>query len=110
MKMTHEEVGICRRYVTKKYGFKDKLRCDALDIQIRNLVHKRDLCTMQKNNKGILCIDSKKTSLTGHFLWDMRRLWLLRSQNSASTKRGGRDGKRVEVEDGSSNLSSEEDN
>ncbi len=34
----------------------------------------------------------------------------LGSQNSASMERGGRAGKRVEVEEGSSNSSSEEDN
>ncbi len=59
-------------YVTKKCVFKEKLRCDALDIKVQNLVHKQDLCTIQKNNKGIRCIDFKKTSLIGHFLWDMR--------------------------------------
>ncbi len=73
MKMTHKEVGICRRYVvTKKCVFREKLRCDTLDIKVRNLVHKQDLCTIQKNNKGIRCIDFKKTLLIGHFLWDMR--------------------------------------
>ena len=56
----------------KKYVFKQKMRCDALDNQIQNLVHKQNLCTIQKNNKEIPCIDSKKTSLIGHFLWDMR--------------------------------------
>ncbi len=50
----------------------EKLRCDALDIKVQNLVHKQDLCTIQKNNKGIQCMDSKKTLLIGHFLWDMR--------------------------------------
>ncbi len=59
-------------FITKKCAFKEKLRCDALDIQIQNLVHKQDLCTIQKNDKEISCIDSKKTSLIGHFLWDMR--------------------------------------
>jgi hypothetical protein len=33
-------------FVTKKCEFKEKLRCDALDIQIQNLVHKQDLCTI----------------------------------------------------------------
>ncbi len=73
MKMRHKEVGICRRYiVTKKCVFKEKLRSDALDIQIQNLVHKQDLCTIQKKDKGIPCSDSKKTSLIGRFFWDMR--------------------------------------
>ncbi len=57
---------------TKKYVFKEKLGCDTLDIQIQTLVHKQDLCTIQKGNKGIPYIDSKKTLLIGHFLWDMR--------------------------------------
>jgi hypothetical protein len=35
-------------FVTKKCVFKEKLRCDALDIQIQNLVHKQDVCTIQK--------------------------------------------------------------
>jgi hypothetical protein len=35
MKMAHEEVEICRRYgLPKKCAFKEKLRCDTLDIQI----------------------------------------------------------------------------
>jgi hypothetical protein len=73
MKMTHEEVGITEdMFVTKKCVFKEKLRCDALDIQVRNLVHKPNLCTMQKKDKGIPCINSKKTLLIRHFLWDMR--------------------------------------
>jgi hypothetical protein len=59
-------------FVTKKYVFKEEFRCDALDIQIQNLVHKQDLCTIQKKDKGIPCIVSKKTSLIRHFLWDMR--------------------------------------
>jgi hypothetical protein len=73
MKMMHKEVGFAEDMVfTKKCVFKKKFRCDTLDIQIRNLVHKQDLCTIQKSNKSIPCIDSKKTSLVGHFLWDMR--------------------------------------
>jgi hypothetical protein len=59
-------------FVTKKHVFREKLRCDKLDIQVQNLVHKQDLCTIQKNNKGIPCINSKKTLLIIHFLWDMR--------------------------------------
>jgi hypothetical protein len=59
-------------FVTEKCVFKEKLRCDALDIQIRNLAHKQDLCKIQKNDKGIPFIDSKNTSLIGNFLWDMR--------------------------------------
>ena len=54
-------------FVTKKCVFKEKLRCDALDIQIWNLVNKQDLCPIQKKDNGIPCIDSKKTSLIGHF-------------------------------------------
>ncbi len=52
-------------FVRKKCVFREKLRCDALDIQVCNLVHKQDLCTKQKNDKGIPCIDSKKTLLVG---------------------------------------------
>ena len=59
-------------FVTKKCVFKEKLRYDALDIQIQNLVRKQDLCTIQKQDKGIPYIDSKKTSLIRHLLWDMR--------------------------------------
>ncbi len=51
---------------------KEKLRCDTSDIQIQNLVHKQDLCMIQERNKKILYIDPKKTSLIGHFLWEMR--------------------------------------
>jgi hypothetical protein len=53
-------------FVTKKCVFKEKLRCDDLDVNVQNLVHKQDLCTIQKKDKGIRCIDSKKTSLIGH--------------------------------------------
>ncbi len=60
-------------FVTKKCVFKEKVRWgDTLDIQIQNLVHKQDLCRIQKKDKGIPYISSKKTSLVGHFLWDMR--------------------------------------
>jgi hypothetical protein len=59
-------------FVRKKCVFREKLRCDALDIQLCNLVHKQDLCTIQKKDKGIPCINSKKTLLVGHFLLDMR--------------------------------------
>jgi hypothetical protein len=38
-------------FVTKKCVFREKLRCDALDIKVQNLVHKQDLCTIQKNNR-----------------------------------------------------------
>ncbi len=55
-------------FVTKKCVFKEKLRCDALDIQVQNLVRKQDLCTIQKKDKGIPCINSKKTLLIGYFL------------------------------------------
>jgi hypothetical protein len=57
---------------TKKCVFREKLRCDALDIKVQNLVHKQDVCATQKNDKEIQCIDFKKTLLIGHFLWDMR--------------------------------------
>jgi hypothetical protein len=40
-------------FVRKKYVFREKLRCDSLDIQVRNLVHKQDLCIIQINDKGI---------------------------------------------------------
>jgi hypothetical protein len=58
-------------FVTKKCVFREKLRCDALDIQVQNLVNKQDLCTIQKKDKGIPCINSKKdfsywTFLVGH--------------------------------------------
>jgi hypothetical protein len=59
-------------FVTKKCVFKEKLRCDALEIQVQNLVHKQDLCTIQKKDMGIPCINSKKTLIIKHFLWDMR--------------------------------------
>jgi hypothetical protein len=59
-------------FFTKKCVFKEKIRCDTLDIQIQNSVHKQDLCTIQKRKKEIPCIDCKKTLLMGHFLWDMR--------------------------------------
>ncbi len=69
----HEEVEIHRRYVChkKKRVFREKLRCDALDIQVQNLVHIQDLCTVQKKGKGFPCINSKKdftyqTFLEGH--------------------------------------------
>jgi hypothetical protein len=71
MTMTHEEVGIHKRYVRHK-EMREKLGCDALVIQVQNLVHKQDLCTIQKNDKGIRCINLKKTLLIGNFLWDMR--------------------------------------
>jgi hypothetical protein len=38
-------------FITKKCVFREKLRCDALDINVQNLVHKQDLCTIQKNDK-----------------------------------------------------------
>ncbi len=69
----HKEVGFAEdMFVGKKCVFREKLICDSLDIQVRNLVHKQDLCTIQKNDKEIPCINSKKTLLVGHFLWDMR--------------------------------------
>ena len=49
-------------FVRKKCVFREKLRCDSLDIQVCNLVHKQDLCTIQKNDKGIPCIDSVRIS------------------------------------------------
>jgi hypothetical protein len=55
-------------FITKKCVFKEKLRCDALDIKIKNLVHEKDLCTIQKNDKGIQCINFKKTLLIRHFM------------------------------------------
>jgi hypothetical protein len=59
-------------FFTKKCVLKEKLICDTSNIEIQNLVHKQDLCTMQKSNKEIPYINSKKTPLMGHFLWDMR--------------------------------------
>ncbi len=59
-------------FVTKKCVFNKKLRCDAFDIQVQKLVHKQDLCTIQKKDKKIPCINSKKTLIIGNFLWDMR--------------------------------------
>ncbi len=46
-------------FITKKCAFEEKLSCDALDIKVQNLVHKPDVCTIQKNDKGIQCIDFK---------------------------------------------------
>ncbi len=40
-------------FITKKCVFREKLRCDALDIKVQNFVVKQDLCTVQKNNMGI---------------------------------------------------------
>ncbi len=52
MKMMHEEVGIAEdMFVAKKCVFREKLRCDALDTKIGNLVHKQDLCTIQKRTR-----------------------------------------------------------
>ncbi len=48
-------------FFTKKCVFKEKLRCDTLDIWILNLVHKQDLCTIQKRNKKIPYIDADFT-------------------------------------------------
>jgi hypothetical protein len=41
-------------FVTKKGVFNKKLRCDTLDIQVQNLVHKKNCCTIQKNRQGDL--------------------------------------------------------
>ncbi len=38
-------------FVRKKCVFREKLRCDSLDIQVCNLVHKQDLCTIQKTTR-----------------------------------------------------------
>ncbi len=38
-------------FITKKCGFREKLRCDAFDIQVQNLVHKQDVCTIQKRTR-----------------------------------------------------------
>ena len=35
-------------FVTKKCVFREKLRCDTLDIKVQNLLHKQDVCTVQK--------------------------------------------------------------
>jgi hypothetical protein len=53
MKMMHQEEGIHRKYVLQKEIFKEKLRCDTLDIWNRNLVNDQDLCAIQKKNKKI---------------------------------------------------------
>ncbi len=69
MKMTHKEVGIRRRmFFIKKCIFKEKLRCDTLDIRIKNLVLKQDLCMIPKRNKKIPNDDSKKTFAYETFL------------------------------------------
>ncbi len=39
-------------FVTKKCVFREKLRSDTLDIQVQNLVHKQDLCKIQKKAMG----------------------------------------------------------
>ncbi len=36
-----------------------------MGIQIQYLLHKQDLCTIQKKDKGIPYIDTKKSSLIG---------------------------------------------
>ncbi len=57
-------------FVTKKCVFREKLRCDALDIQVQNLVHKQDLCTIQKTTRGFHVSILKRlyllTFLVGH--------------------------------------------
>jgi hypothetical protein len=58
-------------FVTKKCVFKENVRCDALDIQVQNLVHKQDLCTIQKIGQGNPMYQFKKnftywTFLLGH--------------------------------------------
>jgi hypothetical protein len=35
-------------FVRKKCVSGEKLRCDSLDIQVCNFVHKQDLCTIKK--------------------------------------------------------------
>jgi hypothetical protein len=59
-------------FFPKKCVFKEEIKCDTSDIQIQNLVHKQELCTIQTGNKEIPFINSKMASLMGHFLWDMR--------------------------------------
>jgi hypothetical protein len=61
IKMMREEVGICRRYVHHKKNV--YLTRNALDINVRNLVHKQSLCTIQKNDKGIQCLILKRLHL-----------------------------------------------
>ncbi len=39
-------------FATKKCVFREKLRCDALDIKVQNLVHEQDVCTIQKKWHG----------------------------------------------------------
>jgi hypothetical protein len=50
-------------FITKKCVFKEKLRCDALDIQIQNLVHKQDLCTIQKATRESYVLILKRLHL-----------------------------------------------
>ncbi len=38
-------------FITTKCVFREKLGCDALDIKVQNLVHKQDVCTIQKRTR-----------------------------------------------------------
>jgi hypothetical protein len=53
---------------TKKCVFKEKLRCNTLDIQIGNLVHKQDLCTIQKGTRESHVSILKRLHLTDIFV------------------------------------------
>jgi hypothetical protein len=57
-------------FVTKKCVFVEKLRCDALEIQVQKLVHKQDSCTIQirtrESHVSILKDFTYWTYLVGH--------------------------------------------
>jgi hypothetical protein len=57
-------------FVTKKCVFREKLRCDALDIKVQNLVHEQDVCTIQKRHRNLMYQFTKDlvywTFLVGH--------------------------------------------
>ncbi len=53
-------------FFTNKCVFKEKLSCDTLDIQIGNLVHRQDLCTIQKGKRKSHVLILKRLHL-----WDI---------------------------------------
>jgi hypothetical protein len=68
-KLTHEEIGILRRYDSDKNVYLT-IENDKTHWTFRfKMINLRNI---QKSNKKIPYIDSKKTSLMELFLWDMR--------------------------------------
>jgi hypothetical protein len=51
-------------FVTKKCVFKEKLRCDTLDIQIQNLVHKQDYVQYKNGTRESHLLILKKLHLS----------------------------------------------